>query len=342
MCLKLLSGAISSAQLEADLSDPLYLGPWRELMKSTELSALLNNATALNAIFGSPTAFSGLLDRAGHVLAASDVSTEIISNNSNAILTVVSNADYLNYWNSVPANKARLQSRVNAVGSKIKRVQYTSSGTWVLPVEGILALGFFGVGAGSSGGTGGVGGSGYGGGGGEAKWGFITESLPVSNVAVTVASNQNSSFGSFFVADKSNSSQTGGGSDSGDSIYETSWSDSIFQIKTGSKKGGNGGAMQSSNAQSGYSGSPGFSGSGGSGGTYSSGYSYGGNPGTGIGSGGGSGAAGGAYGQYAGNPASIPNYGSGGGGGAGNGTSTAGGAGCSGVLVINYILGDAE
>lgn len=318
LCLKLLSGAISSAQLEAALSDPLYLGPWRELMIATELNALLNNPTALNVIFGSPTAFGGLLDRAGHVLAASDVSTEIISNNSNAILTVVSNADYLDYWNSVPANKSRLQARVNAPGSKIKAHNFTTVGTHTLTLPaGYKAVQSLLVGAGGKGSYGDQyfsGGSNYqvssgpGGGGGEVKTrAFYGEDLPPpGDITITIGVNANTTFGGYLTAikggnatggDGTQSSFTnpiagiGGGTDSNQSEIYTDVANEVWQPATASKKGGYGGGSVGTSWISGApigNGQAGGHGITGTGGGTAGASSNPGGPGTSIGAGGGS------------------------------------------------------
>lgn len=345
---KLLNGTLSGAALEEALTTDaaLYLGPWREVLKARELNALLNSPTALAAMFASETAFGQIFEIAGADMAASDTVTELISNTSAAIKLVVTTPTYLNYWNNTPANKTRLQARVNALGSKLLRWEFTASGTWAVPVGGVVALSVFAQGGGGNGGASGNSGAaqtGGGGSGGESKAISATTGLPVSNQSVTVGAAVNtSSFGSLITAAAGATGATGtggvavgGGSDSG-TIYDSAPLTAIWQ-HTASKQGGSGGAAQGSNSDfDGVAGGSGLAGSGGAGGLNDGGSALGGAAGTGLGSGGGSGA--GIYpsgaGASGGSAASANTGCGGGGGGASSSTTASGGSGGSGLVVV--------
>lgn len=354
----LLGGNISSANLETKLTtDDAWLGAWRALLKSGTSKALIANTTAFGIIAGSNTAFGELITAAGTQLAASDSATIAISNDSNAIKTVVTNQTYLDFWNTVPANKARLQARINASGSKLKRQVWTSSGTWTAPVTPIVALSVFAIGGGGTGASGGWNGgstqaeSGGGGSGAESATKSATTSLPTTNQTVTVGLwASTSSFGSFLTAaagqngirPTSGSAQAvGGGSDVG-TIYDTDPENAIWQPATANKKGGSGGvAFAGSYNSNGFAGASGLTGGGGAGGTQNGSSCTQANNGTGLGSGGGSGAFIYPYGAGAANglTAFAPNYGSGGGGGSGTAILSAGGTGAPGLVVAYWVEG---
>lgn len=353
----LLGGYIDSAALETALTtNDQFAGAWKRLLRSGTAKALIASTTAFTIIAGSATAFGQLLELSGTQLAASDSATEAISNNSTAIKTVVTNSIYLNLWNNVPANKTRLQARINASGSKLKRQEWTSSGTWTAPGTPIVALSVFAVGSGGSGGVGGwnggstAGEAGSGGSGAESATKSATTSLPITNQTITVASGAaaTSSFGSFLTAaggvtgSKGGSTTSGGGSDVS-SIYDITPSSAIWQPNTASKQGGNGGNGGSSGGNvNGTAGLVGLSGTGGVAGTVVGGpaaTSSGG--GSGIGTGGGSGAiiypsgAGGANGGSVGSG----NYGCGGGGGSGTSVGSNGGTSGDGLVIAYWVEG---
>lgn len=349
---RLLNGTLSGAQLETALTTDaaLYLGPWIEVLKAVELNALLNSPTALAAMFASATAFSNILDTAGAQLAASDTATELISNTSSAILTVVTNPTYLNYWNNTPANKTRMQARINASGSKLVRTAFTSSGTWTLPVGGVVGFAAFAQGGGGNGGASnnsGQANSGGGGSGGESETISITTGLPVANQTVTVGGAATaSSVGALITAAAGVTGNTGGGAavsgggTTSGTIYDTDPANAIWQ-HTASKQGASGGAATGSNADfDGNAGGAGLTGSGGAGGLNDGGSALGGAAGTGFGSGGGSGSGIYPSGAGAGNgSAASANTGSGGGGaGASASTTGSGGAGGSGYVVIYAVI----
>lgn len=278
----------------------------------------------------------------GAALAASDSATEAICTSSGALLTIVSDSSLLDLWQNNASNKARMEAQVNAPGSKLIRQSFTFNGTFTVPPEGLVALGFFGIGRGGTGAYGSSGAGGGGGGGAEVKWGFMTSGLPVSDVSVTISGS--TSFGGLFATSNGGTGSgqnggTGGGVTAGSAVYDSDNENSLFQINTGSHRGGNGGygASNSSGGHSGNPGSAGYSGTGGAGGigqNSSPFIGYGGNPGTGQGSGGGGGGKSGT--TYNGNAAS--DKGCGGGGGA---ASRSGGAGANGRLDVNGILGEA-
>lgn len=328
----LLGGNISSANFETKLTtDDAFLGAWKALLKSGTVKALIANTTAFGIIAGSSTAFGDLLTIAGAQLAASDSATTAISNDSNAIKTVVTNTTYLNLWQNVSANKARLLARVNASGSKLKSQVWTANGTWTAPGTPIVALSIFAIGPGGNGGasvspTGG----GKGGGAGEYAFQQFTSSLPTTSQTVTVptTSGTAASFGAFLTADSgqdggaTSSGGAGGGSTSGSAIYDTDPANAIWMPNTGSVVGPNGGNGANGAPGSGSNGTAGLSGTGGTGGSP-------GNAGTGGSGMGSSGAGGGfdtGFGGSAGGAAS--GYGTGGGGaGIRGGDTAAGGAG---------------
>lgn len=345
---------MNSSTLETRLTnDTKFLGAWRALLKTGTVKALISSSVAFGIIAGSSTAMSELLNNAGSALAASDSATVAISNNSNAIKTVVTNPTYLNYWNSVPSNKARLAARVNASGSKLKRQIWTTSGTWTAPGTPIVALSVFCLGPGGNGATGSwspTASCGGGGGGGESATKSATTSLPTSNQTVTVGSpGSSSSFGSFLSAASgangtynTGAQAAGGGSDSG-VIYDSDPLNAIWQSNTASLQGGYGahGSFGGSN----LNGLPGEAGLGpssvgGIAGTTNGISCTSAGAGIGYGSGGGSGAgiypsgASAAHGN-----AAASNSGSGGGGGSGTSTIAVGGSGGTGLVIAWWIEG---
>ncbi len=352
----LLGGYIDSTALETALTtNDQFAGAWKRLLRSGTAKALIASPASFDIIAGSATAFGQLLELSGAQLAASDSATEAISNNSTAIKTVVTNSTYLNLWNNVPANKTRLQARINASGSKLKRQEWTSSGTWTAPGTPIVALSIFAVGGGGNGGNGGwnggstAGEAGAGGSGAESATHSATSSLPTTNQTVTVGTAAvASSFGSFLTADpgvsgtKGGSTTSGGGSDVS-SIYDQIPSAAIWQPNTASKQGGNGGNGGSSGGNvGGTAGLVGLSGTGGAAGTVAGGPSAttaGG--GSGIGSAGGSGAIIYPAGAGAANGASVGagNYGCGGGGGSGTAGASNGGTGSDGIVIAYWVEG---
>jgi hypothetical protein len=345
----ILANKITGAQLDALLTSG-YLGTWKNLLKSRDLSIMLKNPTSLAALFASATAFGALLDLEGAELAGSDAATETISNTSAGILLIVTHTGYLDLWQNVPANKSRLQARINAGGSKLRRAIYTSSDSWIAPGTPIVGMAGSSVGGGGNGSYGswdsGYARSGGGGAGGAVETKSATSGLPTTNQTITVGSAAAaSSIGSFLTAAAGQNgtwgggTATGGGSDTG-TIYDTDLTNAIWQPNTASKKGGNGGGpwAYSGNAD-GIAGSAGLTGSGGAGGNQYGSYCTSAYEGTGIGSGGGSGAtiypsgASGAHGRHA------SGYGCGGGGGSGVNSSYSGGNGAPGLAVKHWIDG---
>ena len=288
---RLLAGQVSGSQLETALTTnaALYLGPWREILKATELRALLNSPTALAAIFGSATAFAGLLDTAGALLAASDGATELIAKSSSAMITVVSNTDYLDLWVQTPANKTRLNAWVNATGSKIRRQDFTSSGDYT-PHADALLVSYSIVAGGQDGWQGGVHGGGGGGGGGEIRTVNLDDDVPgVTAVALGEKGNGitaagNTTFGAISATgapgggSNSATGRAGGGSNVG-TVYDTALSTAIWQPTTAQKQGGTGGAGRAVGSGVGagsaglgdFGGDGGPSGEGGDGGGFGSG-----------------------------------------------------------------------
>lgn len=345
----ILSGRITGPELDDFIANG-YRGTWKQILKSRDLSILLKNPQSLGALFASANAFSILLELQGPELAASDAATETISNTSASILLIVTNTDYLDFWQTVPANKTRMQARINGTGSKLRRAVYTSSDTWVAPGTPIVGMSGSAVGGGGNGSYGswdsGYARSGGGGAGGAVETKSATSGLPTSNQTITVGSAAgSSSIGSFLTSAAGQNgtwgggTAIGGGSDTG-TIYDTDLVNAIWQPNTASKKGGNGGApwAYSGNAN-GNAGSAGLTGNGGAAGNQYGSYCTSAYEGDGIASGGGSGAtiypsgATGAHGRHA------SGYGCGGGGGSGVNSSYSGGNGAPGLAVKHWIDG---
>lgn len=346
----ILSGQITGPDLDNLILNQGYAGTWKNLLKSRDLSILLANPSSLSALFASAAAFSLLLDLEGAELAGSDAATETISNTSSGILLIVTTPTYLNLWQTVPANKSRLQARINAGGSKLRKAIYTSSDTWIAPGTPIVGMAGSAVGGGGNGSYGswdsGYARSGGGGAGGAVETKSATSGLPTTNQTITVGSAaSSSSIGSFLTSAAGQNgtwgggTAIGGGSDTG-TIYDTDLVNAIWQPNTASKKGGNGGApwAYSGNAN-GIAGSAGLTGSGGAAGTQNGSSCTSAYEGDGIASGGGSGAtiypsgASGAGGRHA------SGYGCGAGGGSGVSASYAGGNGAPGLNVVHWIDG---
>lgn len=375
LAFKLLKGEVSGSELETLLSNPLYLGPWRELMKTTELNAILNNSTALTSVFDSATAFESMLTNAGDLIASRDDLTALVSNSSSAILTVISNPDYIAIWDKNSETKARIRARVNASGSKLKRYVFTASGTLTLPV-GYQALSVALVGAGGRGGYADAYAyssdrktrSGPGGGGGEVKTKVFSTLPAAGSIAITIQSGDGNQtdFGGLLTAqngtdatdgDGNQSTQSGalyngvgGGSDSSPELIRVDLEDEIFQLYDASKKGGDGGASVyrswyasgSTEAQKSGHGLPGENGLGDTGGGLGGQYVYntsadGGHPGTAYGAGGGAAGVDLLNMSSGGYDATVP--GAGGGGGGDNIPSEAPGNGGTGLAVAYLIEG---
>ena len=315
MALGLLSGSIDGTQLETYLAEPLYLGAWKQLVKTAVITALLNSAVASAAIFESNTAFTMLLEQSGEELAASDNATAAIFAVPASAKLIVTDYTYLDLWNTVPANKTRLQALINASGSVLYRSILTSGVTWTRPSGGFTAMSLGNIGKGGVGGTAQSGvGSGQGGSGANIKTQQWTTGLPSGNITISLSTD--AVFTGYLTAlagvggTASNGTNTGPGSDTG-TIYDTDMLNAIWQPYTASKKGGNGGAGASTPSGAGSAGTAGLSGSGGTAGagTGSFNTSTPGGPGSGLGSGGGGGGVSPGSGAQATSPATDPGCG---------------------------------
>lgn len=362
----ILAGNITGPELDTYLNTSEGYKAWGVLLKSRNLPIIFRNPDALALLFASGVALTGLLEINGAALAASDSATEAIAASSGALLTIVSDASLLNLWANNTGNKARMEAQVNAPGSKLVRVDYTSNGsyTYTVPAEGLVALGYFLTGGGGKGGDAyasrwaGTGGSGA-----EAVYGFITSGLPAGGTDINTTigfQNQSSTItgivtaaagvqGSSSYGDSPGSNlNLGGGSDTGATPFDTDPLNALWQSNTGTRQGGRGGGRSGTNSQpsGGSPGSDGFPGLDGTGGG-ANGFLNGNNAGpasggSGLCSGGGGGAVNQGYGA---NATTITTGFGCGGGGAGVGyisrnSNNFGSNGTKGLGVLHLILGE--
>lgn len=354
----ILNGELTGAELVSLLSsDPLtYKGPWREFIKTGGASKVFSvNPDALSVALADEWAAGVLLSRYADLIAASTPLTNALTANGPALVIALTTKAYLDLWQNTPANKTRLQNRINVSGSCLIRHVYDTAGThtWTHPTGGILALSVSGGGGGGAGG--GTSADGDGGSGAQFKANQFTSGLPSTDVTVTVgvgtvAGTKDSSFGAVITftggtnGDQSVGAPAGPGSNSG-TFYDTALKTAIWHPGETEKKGGDGGSAVSGIA-SGNPGAAGLTGSGGAGGGGTNG-SIGGSAGTGYGSGGGSGAFGGGTtpAPGAGTSAVSTDHGSGGGGGsdnAGGSPPGAGGDGAPGLVVAHAVTAIAQ
>lgn len=346
----ILNGQITGPELDTLIAGG-YGGTWKALLKSRDLSILLANPSSLSALFASASAFGLLLDLEGAELAGSDDATETIVKTSASILLIVTNTAYLDLWQTVPANKTRMQGWINGTGSKLRRAVYTSSDTWVAPGTPIVGQSSSVVGGGGNGSygqwDGGMGKSGGGGSGAEVKTASATSGLPTSNQTITIGSAAATSSDGSFLSSAAGANgpfgsgtAIGGGSDSG-TLYDTDLTNAIWQPNTASKKGGNGGGAWglSFNANGNY-GIDGLNNTGaGAAGTQNGSSCTSAGGGSGIGSGGGGGAVIYPSGASGANGGNASGYGCGGGGGSGVSSPYNGGSGSGGLVVKHWIDG---
>lgn len=344
----LINGSLNASQLEdlitTDTLAGTYFGAARELVKSGTMGGIFSSQQAFNAMAGAPTLLPYLLAAQGQLIAASDALTGYLAGNATAMAEIMDSSTLLDYWTAIPANKTRIQGFVNQPGSVLYRAVYTATQaiTWPNLIQGSYAeLGPGGNGGGATGGNN----AGSGGSGGEAKFGILP-SLPTpgSSVTITVPTSPGTatSIGALVTAASgltgdsnitTGGAKSGGGTTAGQTCYDTALLTAVAQPRTGSKQGGNGGAV------SGYpsgSGTAGLTGSGGAGATANNAPGRA-QPGTGYGSGAGAGASGGT-GEPGVNAVST-DYGSAGSGGGQDGVSAGpGGNGAGGLAVIYGVL----
>lgn len=261
--LLLLGGGITSSQLESELSTPSTLGAFRKMLSiSSVRKQLLIDTSILNIIFNSEKALTTLLsdENALNLIGSSDTLVASITQSTAALKAIINSDSIFLAIKNNSTFYTKLQNRVNASSSKLKRQIFTTNGTFTIPGTGLAACTAF-----LQGGGGGITpaaaspnyGSG-GGGGGETKvYKFTT--MPTSNIAITVGLPSNPSIlGSFATAAAGSTSVSvnaafngaaGGGITSGTIPISVDYSPltAIYELGNYSVKGGGGGGGRSSN-----------------------------------------------------------------------------------------------
>lgn len=354
----LLAGSLSGPQLETNLTtnSDHYLGPWKELLNSKMLSALVLSDTARAAVNASATAAANLVDSQAWrtaVLQSTAAIDEIVTS-SVALAAVLNNATARAHMLSDSGFVTALEAEVNDPGSYIVLDEVTATGNWTHPGVDVLAMAVAAAGPGGNGQNSHADYGGDGGTGGELVFEVLdTGDIPSSDVACTVPTTAGSSttFGALVSAVTGISSDTtpagsttnGGASANltNNDLDASAWhKDSFSQA---GPVGGIGG-LNANAPETGSAGTAGINGSGGAGGGLAGAgdvIAYGGDPGTGLCSGGGGGALtnGTASGAQAGNAATAPGCGGGGASSSARAgeTSETGGAGGPGKIWVWYV-----
>lgn len=297
----LLDGTINAAALETLLADTpeRYLGPYKALIRSGTLSALLAKSAAFAALYGSEVALTELLDaKAGRdaVLASSGARTALAASSA-PLAKVFNTAAYRSTFLANSSMKTALESAVNN-STYLYRETVTATGNYTPHADGIAAMYVVGAGHGGKGGTASSSKGGQGGSGAElaGKW-IPVASIPNSAVSCTLPTTAGApaTFGALLSVTSgtdgttSSSNRAGGGSTTGGGaaagLSNTNLDAAAFHIADFTQIGGYGGEGGTDAGQNGVAGEAGTTGSGGAGGTSSTA----GGAGTGLCSGGGGG-----------------------------------------------------
>ena len=163
---------ISSGTLETRLTSAVgNLGAFRALMGiRSSVKMFLGSSPSLTIMAGSNKAMEVIAQspEAMEVFAANDNATEIFSNNAKSAKQITNNIISFNAYFSISTNYARLQARVNASGSKLKRQIFNSTSTFSFgALESLCVMCIGGGGTGGNADTGGADAGGAGGSGGE-------------------------------------------------------------------------------------------------------------------------------------------------------------------------------
>ena len=216
---RLVSGDMDSTELQTFLGTSSNLLEFISLLDTIQYCRIaFEKSTSRNTIFGSALAKAELFSKEIplFVIASSDVITEAI----------VADKTFYDAYRRNYKNYQRLKSFVNVSGSKLKRVEFLSSGTFTIPGTGLAALSIAGVGDGGDSYSGPLGDAGAGG---DVATKKLLTGLPTSNVTVTVG-GATSTFGSILTVTKGANGTSfgvgvGGGTTSGGGLPNISDTD---------------------------------------------------------------------------------------------------------------------
>ena len=226
---RLVSGDMDSTELQTFLGTSSNLLEFISLLDTIQYCRIaFEKSTSRNTIFGSALAKAELFSKEIplFVIASSDVITEAIVADSLKAVNLFSNKTFYDAYRRNYKNYQRLKSFVNVSGSKLKRVEFLSSGTFTIPGTGLAALSIAGVGDGGNSYSGPLGDAGAGG---EFATKKLLTGLPTSNVTVTVG-GATSTFGSILTVTKGANGTSfgvgvGGGTTSGGGLPNVSDTD---------------------------------------------------------------------------------------------------------------------
>jgi len=186
------TGALNASTLQTALGNSDTLWEFTQLIATPYWATIvLESSTSFDSIFGSALAKAKLFSHSIplRIIASSDLITQNLLSDADKAVNLFSNKTlfeaYLRNYN----NYQRLKSFINVAGSKLKRVEFLSSGTFTIPGTGLKAMSIAGVGNGSYGYNGPIG---NGGAGGEYASKKLLTGLPTSNVTVTIQAMSNS------------------------------------------------------------------------------------------------------------------------------------------------------
>ena len=287
---QLLAGDLDSTALQTALGTATTLSAFRELTTdSASVAALLANSDSISAMLGSALARTALSESAvtADEIAESSYATSQACQNGTFLALIFNNGMADAWWETVE-RRGRLEAQVNASGSKLKTEWFYSSGTWTSPTT-LLAISRSMIGGGASGcgaGSGSNNDGASGGGGAEAVTGPLNVSDVTGNLTITCgaggtgANNAGADGADSTIVDGTNGTLAtatggdktlgyppvsgdsgyvgglGGGTTSGggrDAMTEPNFPRAIWQFKTATQKGGDGGNGRSVDA--GYLGS---------------------------------------------------------------------------------------
>jgi hypothetical protein len=185
----ILNGTYNAGTLQTFLGTAANMAAFRILMNDrASVLSMMENSTAFATITGSALALDVFINSSQAMKAAgsSETITRYITESSAVCEAVLSNITGYSTYQYNLEYKARIQRRVNATGSKLKREVFYADGTFTIPGGGLaaMAIGMSGGGAGGNDNTAGSGARP----GGAAQFGtlVIYSGLPGVNQSVTV------------------------------------------------------------------------------------------------------------------------------------------------------------